>query len=323
MRCDIAALSDIGRRKKRNEDSYGLVLEGAEGVRLFQEGALLCVADGLGGHLAGDIASKLAVSIVKDISRETQPALEAYNEFTNKEDLGPLPLMRNAIVRANESIYRTNRDNNVLRNKPMGTTILAAVVEPKWVYVANVGDSRCYLIRAGEIIERTEDHSWVDEQVKQGLMSKEEAESDSRRNVVTRCVGTREEIETDTYRWNIVPDDILLLCSDGLINMVPDQDILAEIRKDGTAADMAQNLVQMANDNGGKDNTTVVIAKISPKAIRMFKLRVRSIWRSHAGMVLKVILLLLYGLLCLGIGYMLGGGNGVIETPLPPPDIPL
>ena len=318
MRFDIAALSDIGRRKKRNEDAYGLVLEGADGVNLFKEGALLCVADGLGGHLAGDIASKLAVSIVRDIVKEKPPSLEDYNEVTDKKDVGPLYLMRNAILRANESIFTTNRDNGLLKNRPMGTTILSAVVEPKWVYVANVGDSRCYHIRGGEVIDFTEDHSWVDEQVKQGLMSKEEAESDSRRNIVTRCVGTREDIEIDTYRWNIVAGDILLLCSDGLVNMVPDKDILAEIKKDGTAADIAQNLVQLANDNGGKDNITVIIARINPKPSRMFYLRLRSIYRSYAGKALKLILFILYGLICMGIGYLIGALNGK-DLPLPPP----
>lgn len=304
MRLDIAAQTDTGRRKSRNEDAYGIFREGMPGIRLFREGALLCVADGLGGHVAGDIASRLAVSIVKDMLKEKAPSMPKEGDDFDERDEGPLPLMRVTIEKANDSIFQTNKDLSV-QGRPMGTTVLSALVLPKKVYIANVGDSRCYHIRDGEIIARTEDHSWVDEQVKQGLMSKAEAELDRRKNIVTRCVGTHPDISIDTYRWHIVPGDYLLLCSDGLVNMVKDLDIVAEFRGSRTAAETAQRLVMLANDNGGKDNITVIVVNISPNFLRMVYLRTRGFLRRHGFSIGWAIFMLLYGLAAGAAGYFL------------------
>jgi len=303
MRLDIAAQTDIGRRKKVNEDSCGVYREDTPGLRLFREGALLCVADGLGGHAGGEIASKLAVSLLKDILKEDPPHSNNGNGG-DEHDEGPLPLLRAAIQRANESIFQTNKD--MVRDKrPMGTTLLTALIEPKKVYVGNVGDSRCYHIRDGEIVAHTEDHSWVDEQVKLGLMSKAEAESDRRKNIVTRCVGTHADTTVDTYRWNIAPGDMLLLCTDGLVNMVSDNEIKMEFRQHGTAAEIAQRLVRLANENGGKDNITVIVANISPSPIRLVCLRTRSFLRRHGFSIAWLFFLLLYGAACAAGGYLL------------------
>jgi protein phosphatase len=304
MRLDIAAQTDTGRRKNKNEDSYGVFREGTPGLTLFREGALLCVADGLGGHVGGEIASKLAVSLVKDLLHEQPPPLSAEEDVIDERDAGPLPLMRSAIEKANDSIFQTNKDM-ISKGRPMGTTLLMALVLPRKVYVANVGDSRCYHIRDGEIIARTEDHSWVDEQVKQGLMSKAEAEMDRRKNIVTRCVGTHPDVSVDTYRWHIVPGDILLLCTDGLVNMAKDIEILQELRKHGTAADIAQRLVALANENGGKDNITVIIANISPHFVRLVYLRVRSFLRQHGFSIGWAVFLLLYGAAAGAAGWFL------------------
>jgi protein phosphatase len=312
MRLDIAAQTDTGRRKSINEDACAVFHDDMEGLRLFSEGAMMCVADGLGGHGGGEIASKLAISMMRDILKmEVPPATEGV-EAVDERDAGPLPLIRSGIQRANESIYKTNQDL-VLQNmnaqsgktRPMGTTLLCAVVEPGWLYIGNVGDSRCYLIREGDIVKVTEDHSWVDEQVKLGLMSKAEAETDRRKNIVTRCVGTHQDITVDTYRWSIVPGDMLLLCTDGLVNMVPDRDIEKVFRKYGTAAEIAQRLVAMANENGGKDNITVVVANISPSMPRLLYLRLRAFLR-RGGLTAKgLLLLIVYGLLCAAGGYFL------------------
>ena len=158
MRLDIAARTDTGRRKKVNEDAYGVFREGTPGLRLFQEGALLSVADGLGGHGGGDIASKLAISIVKDMVREEAPPPGDLGSPVDERDEGPLPVIRSSIEKSNESIFRANQDNRRFE-KPMGTTLLAAVIAPKKVYIGNVGDSRCYHLREGEIVGVTEDHS--------------------------------------------------------------------------------------------------------------------------------------------------------------------
>lgn len=274
MRLDIAAQSDVGRRKDNNEDSYGVFLEDTQNLNLFAEGALLCVADGLGGHMGGEIASKLAVSIFKDIIKEEPPEPQSPDE----EPM--LPMMRRYVELANSSVFRTNEDLSTGK-KPMGTTLIAAVVFPRKVYITNVGDSRCYHLREGEIIGRTEDHSWVDEQVKMGLMSKAEAQMDFRKNVVTRSVGTRPEVSVDSYIWHIVPGDWLMLCSDGLINMVDDNAIAEEFKKGGSAAEITARLVDLANENGGKDNITVVLANISPSLFRLMFMRLRSFCRKQ------------------------------------------
>jgi PPM family protein phosphatase len=311
MRLDIAAQSDIGRRKTKNEDSFGVYREGMPDLRLFDEGAMLVVADGLGGHIGGEIASKLAVSLVKDVLKESPPE-QAEDEDLEREE-GPLPLLRTAFIRANESIFQTNKDM-VTNGRPMGTTVLAAVIEPKKVFVCNVGDSRCYHLRDGDIIARTEDHSWVDEQVKLGLMSKAEAETDRRKNIVTRCVGTHPEITADTYRWHIVPGDMLLLCSDGLVNMLSDAEIKDEFRRGGTAAEIAQRLVHLANENGGKDNITVIIANISPSIFRLVLLRSRSFLRLHGFTIAWILFILLYGAVCVTGGFFLHKYLSFIKT---------
>lgn len=304
MRLDIAALSDVGRRKKNNEDSYVVVREGVKDLRLFKEGALVCVADGLGGHTGGEIASKLAVRIVGEIIKE-KPMPGSQNGSTSDDsNEGPLPRIRASIERANESIFQTNRDL-VRTRRPMGTTVLTAVVSPRKVFIGNVGDSRCYHIRDSEILSQTEDHSWVDEQVKLGLMSKAEAETDRRKNIVTRCVGTHEEVTVDTYRWHIVPGDMLLFCTDGLVNMVSDDDIKKEFRRSGNSAEIAQRLVNLANENGGKDNITVVVVNVSPAPLRLIYMRVASFLRRRGIGLVWGIGIAAFGLLSFLSGYVL------------------
>ncbi len=302
MRLDIAAQTDIGRRKKSNEDFYGVFRENTPGLTLFREGALLCVADGLGGHTAGDIASKLAVSVVKDALKEPPPP-PGENPG---EDMGPLTVVEQFITLANENIYKTNQD--LIKNgRPMGTTLLAAVVTPEAVYVGNVGDSRCYHLRDGEMIAKTEDHSWVDEQVRLGMMSKAEAESDGRRNIVTRSVGTHPQVPVDKYRWHAAPGDKLLMCSDGLVNMVKDAEIRELFAQGGSAADIAHRLVERANDNGGKDNITVIVVTISPNPFRLAFMRARRFFRKSAHTLMWLFLLLVAAGAGFAAGYFVRG----------------
>lgn len=298
MRLDIAARSDIGRRKRENEDSFGVFRDDHPGLNLFRDGALLAVADGLGGHMGGEIASKLAVSILKDVLKEQPPPAA--------QDGGDGHLIETLcrfIQLANVSVFKTNQDLNP-SGKPMGTTLAACLVSPKKAYICNVGDSRVYHLRDGEIISRTEDHSWVDEQVRAGLMSKSEAEADVRKNVVTRSVGTRPDVEIDSYIWHIVPGDWLLVCSDGLVNMVKDPEILAEFKKSGSAAEIAARLVNMANENGGKDNITVITANIAPSPFRLIYFKLRAIKRKHGFKLLWFLVSLLLGLAGFFAGYI-------------------
>ncbi len=300
MRLDIAAQSDMGRRKKSQEDYYAVYREDAPDVQFFDEGALLCIADGLGGHIGGEIASKLAVStFCEHIKRIPPPEPEE-----GEDEPDPIPLMKEWIVRANKNVWQTNQDL-IKDGKPMGSTLLAVLIHPRKAYISNIGDSRCYHIRDGEILERTEDHSWVDEQVKMGLMSKAEAAIDARKNYVTRCIGTHEDVEGDGYKWHIVPGDWLLLCTDGLVNMVTDNEICDEFRKGGTAAEIAGRLVNLANENGGKDNITVVVANISPNPFRMVAMQLRAFWRKHGPNLLWFFVTLLFGALCFAAGFLL------------------
>lgn len=300
MRIDIAARTDIGRRKRNNEDFYGVFQKDTPNLQLFREGALLCVADGLGGHVGGEIASKLSVSVVKDCLKLPPPA--PGEDPT--QDQGLLPILRQAVLNANAAIFQTNVDL-VKTELPMGTTFLCAAVTPKRVYIANVGDSRCYLIRDGGIISKTEDHSWVDEQVKLGTMSKAQAEIDPRRNIVTRSIGTHEEVEVDPYLWHIVPGDTLLLCTDGLVNMLKDAEIAEEFKKNASPAEIADRLVDAANENGGKDNITVIVADVSPSTTRQLERRLRNFSRKRGAKMLWLVLGILYGGLCFAAGYFL------------------
>lgn len=307
MRMDIAAQTDVGLRKKNNEDYCGVFHEDTPGQQLFHEGALLCVADGLGGHVGGAIASKLAVSILKDVLEETVPP-SGEEHADQEEDRGKeiLDVLSAGIARANDNINQTNRDL-VKGSRPMGTTLLAVVVTPSNAYIANVGDSRCYQIRDGEIIEKTEDHSWVEEQVKLGVMSRTEAESDYRRHLVTRCIGTHPEVEPDTYVWPLVPGDKLLLCTDGLVNMAKDSEIRDEFQAGRTAAETAQRLIELANDNGGRDNTTVIVAHISPGPVQLAVLHGGAFLRRHGKTMLWALAALAFGAVCLGAGYWVRG----------------
>jgi protein phosphatase len=301
MRIDIAAQTDIGRRKKKNEDFFGVFREDTKDLKLFKSGALLCVADGLGGHTGGEIASKLAVSNVKDVLK--QPAPEATGEDS---DQGPIPLLRKFILSANETIFRTNQDL-IKSNRPMGTTLLTAIVSPRKAYIANVGDSRAYHLRDGEIVSRTEDHSWVDEQVKLGLMSRAEAEVDDRRHMVTRSIGTHPEVEVDSYVWHVVPGDMLLLCTDGLINMVKDQEIREVFTTLPGPAEITKRLVDMANDNGGRDNITVVVADIMPSVGTILQRRIVSFSKRRGAGIVYLATMLVFGALCFVLGHFFGG----------------
>ncbi len=302
MRIDIAAQTDIGRRKKKNEDYYGVFREGTPDLKLFKSGALLCVADGLGGHTGGEIASKLAVSHVKDVLKEPTPP-ESNGDDTEQ---GPIPLMRKYILSANETIFRTNEDV-IKSSRPMGTTLLTAIVSPRKVYIANVGDSRAYHLRDGEIVSRTEDHSWVDEQVKQGLMSRAEAQVDDRRHMVTRSIGTHAEVEVDAYVWHVVPGDMLLLCTDGLINMVKDQEIREVFSTLPGPAEITHRLVDMANDNGGRDNITVIVADIMPSVGTLIRRRIVSFSKRRGAGMVYLAIMLAFGALCFVLGHFFGG----------------
>ena len=303
MLIDLAGGSHIGRKKDKNEDSYGIFSEDMPEINLFKHGALLVVADGLGGHIGGDIASKLAVSMVRDVlKREAPPEDTAGSE---REDSYYVSALQEALTRANESIYRTNRDL-VKNGRPMGTTATVALIRPKTVYVINVGDSRAYLFRKGAIVAQTRDHSWVEEQVAQGFMTQAEAERDKRKNLLTRSIGTHPEIESDAYQWHIEAGDQLLLCSDGLVNMVQDNQIRDILAQPALAEDKVDKLIALANEQGGKDNITAVLAVINPGKRQLKQLKRQAWFEKNKATFKRAVTLAFFALACYSLGVLSG-----------------
>lgn len=300
MLIDAAALSHIGRKKAKNEDSFGIFDTTHPGLRLFQQGMLIAVADGLGGHVGGDIASKLAISMMKDVLKEGPVPEE--DRASEREDAFYLAAIEKAMLRANDSIFQTNKDL-VKGNLPMGTTLCTALLRPRLAYLGNVGDSRGYLFRNGAFAAKTEDHSWVDEQVKQGLMTQAAAEKDNRRNLVTRCIGTHETLEIDTYQWPLRPDDQVLICTDGLTNMLSDTDIAEILQRPLTVKEKVDVLVDAANKKGGKDNITLILAWIDPDPKVLRALRTKSWLRKRESKIRTTVLLTVFGLFCFLAGY--------------------
>jgi len=252
-----AGLSDVGRKRKSNEDSFAI----------SEDGTLLVVADGMGGHAAGEVASRLAVeSIERHISGSDprkEPTIPASFRSPSGGEAGlPAPARRvlNAIRLANQEIVRSVRKDSSMRG--MGTTVVIAHIHGKRAYIGSVGDSRAYLVRDGSLRQLTSDHTLVNEQVRAGALSTQEARRHPARNILTRAVGSQEEVEPDLIEEDLRPGDLLLLCSDGLTTMVEDGEILKTVlaNKDDPAAG-CRALVELANDRGGDDNVTVILAR--------------------------------------------------------------
>jgi serine/threonine protein phosphatase PrpC len=202
----------------------------------------------MGGHAAGEIASRLAVETL-------------YQQYYDEDDV-PLPpaiRLERAVTEANLNVYE--QAIKIDAQSGMGTTLVAAIVHEGRVLIANVGDSRAYLIRAGEAIQITHDHSWVAEQVKLGTITEEQAETHAYRNLVTRCLGHRPGMQVDIFEHRLRAEDTLLLCSDGLSNQVSASE-LAAVLSEQEPEQAVQALVDMANAQGGPDNITVVIAHV-------------------------------------------------------------
>lgn len=245
--------SNIGRVRQVNEDQSW--------VGQLNNGATLAiVADGMGGHQAGDVASQLAVDAFR--SMFTMSA-EKINLSLQEGKM----LIRQAIANANEAVYAMAAQNDRYHN--MGTTIVAALLKQDRAVIGHVGDSRAYKVSEGNITQLTVDHSLVNELVKSGQLSEEEAADHPRRNVLTRAVGTDPQVEIDVQMVEWSPDDVLLLCSDGLTNRISDQQILAAVTNEELEIDAkADHLIQLALDAGGDDNITVVLLQQSASTER-------------------------------------------------------
>ncbi len=259
MRLLCAGITDVGIARDHNEDNF----------YLSQSGEPLCVvADGMGGHQSGEVASGLAVDTIVDYYRETvlDPEDEefAVGKFhwpwkrKKPENVEERRLIQ-ALLCANKAIYDESQNNEQYRG--MGTTIVSAYFMPDGVYIAHIGDSRAYRLRDGALELLTEDHSLANEYVRMGILSPEDLQYFPYKNVVTRACGLAEEVEVDTTFEDTEDGDIYLLCSDGLTDCVSDEDIksiLCEIKDLDKAS---AELIDAANRGGGTDNITVILAK--------------------------------------------------------------
>ena len=214
--------------------------------------ALIAVADGMGGHKGGEVASELAVEAVLEVLTTSN----SKGSSTNQDRL--TGTLKEAVLFANNKIYNAAKDPNL---QGMGTTLTTIVIKDMQAFLAHVGDSRAYLVRQGEMCQLTNDHSWVEEQVRAGLMSPEAASEDTRRNILTRAVGTNPTVEVETSVVDLQQNDTLLVCSDGLHSLVNNDEIF-RIVDSFNAAKACSRLITAANDRGGNDNITVVISKI-------------------------------------------------------------
>ncbi len=245
----IGARGDTGRVRTNNEDRYCALLppNTLPGV-----GGVLAVADGVGGHQAGEVASQMAVDGVAAFLGRASTMVEVH-------DGDRLPLLYSVVTRINKQVFEAASRNQ--SGAGMGTTLSVAMIEGNTVWIGHVGDSRVYLYRDRRLSRLTPDHSWVGEEVARGAMTPQEAETHPRRNILTRAVGTSQEVEPATIRADLLPGDSLLLCSDGLYGMVAEDRIAAVLgaKPPDEAADV---LVDMANTAGGTDNVTVIVAQV-------------------------------------------------------------
>ena len=249
MNLKAAGLSHVGRQRQHNEDSY-LVADQAK---------LYLVADGMGGHAAGEIASRIAVDSISDFILHTKEDdgtwPHAYDEHFRKTTNKLMAAVRLANTRVLEAMRKDAR----LRG--MGTTVVACLGDDDFLAVAHVGDSRAYLIRDGQLSRLTNDHSWVFEQVQAGMLTEAEAEKHPLRNVITRALGGALSVNPDAAELDTKPGDVVLLCSDGLTGMVPEDEILRVVTQTEDLDQACQQLIDTANERGGVDNVTAILVK--------------------------------------------------------------
>src|SRR5215218_3523156 len=232
--------SDLGRQRQGNEDNY------------YVRAPLFVVADGMGGAQAGEVASELAV-------RQFEAGLP--------DGSAPGDALAELIRTANAEIHNQAREDPDLAG--MGTTVTAAYVDGDTVVVAHVGDSRCYLLRDGDLIRLTRDHSLVGELVARGKLTEAQAEAHPQRSVITRALGANAEVEVDVEIFPARDGDLFLLCSDGLTGMVHEPQLKPLLQQDGSLEQMGRSLIAAANEAGGRDNITVILFRLADSGARV------------------------------------------------------
>ncbi len=260
MEIQFFAATDVGRQRDHNEDNFLVDPK----LQLF------VVADGMGGHAAGEVASQITVH---ELSRGVRDEAAVIEQYGRAEDAAAarqaiLTVLENAIQRASAAVFRAAQEDPEKRG--MGTTASALLLAGDRGFIAHVGDSRIYLVRQGQVHQITEDHSLVNELVRRGKLKRHEIDSSpyaKYKNAVTRAVGANESVDADTLDFDVLPGDRFLLCSDGLHFYLRDGE-LGRLLDHGEVAEAPRRLVELANAGGGHDNITAVVVRIADEAAR-------------------------------------------------------
>ncbi len=244
-RVTVAAKTDLGRVRENNEDKFEYFVS-EDLTTLASRGQVFLVCDGMGGHAAGQIASELACKTFIDV-------------YLHHPSTEPNVAMVSGVQAANRFVVDVGRA--IPSRKGMGTTLSGLILIQDQAYAVQVGDSRIYRLRQGELLMLTHDHTWVDEAIRAGMIRPEEAETHPYKHVLTRAIGTEGDVKPDVEVFDLKIGDLFMLCSDGLVNHVSD-DTIAEIMRTKAPAEAAWTLVGQALLGGGSDNTTVMIVRI-------------------------------------------------------------
>jgi protein phosphatase len=253
MRVRFSGETHVGMKRKLNEDNFGLP----------DEERLAIVADGMGGHASGEVASQMAVETVSAYFKATQDGAEVTWPFKmDRGDRYEANRMTVAIKLANQRIHEAAQRSEEMHG--MGTTVVATHFLDNRVVVAHVGDSRVYRLRKGQLLQLTEDHSLLNDYIKMSRLREDEAFKFQQKNVIVRALGMKESVQVDLQLDTPQMDDVYLLCSDGLTSMVPDAQINEILNRENDLDRACERLISAANEQGGVDNITVVLARLEP-----------------------------------------------------------
>lgn len=245
VRVEIAVDTDVGRVRSENQDHY-CVFDPEDPEQIRSKGSFVVVADGMGGHTGGTVASHTAIDAM-------------YESFSTSQAESMHELVESAINSGNSAVRQKAQSNPQI--KDMGTTCVCLQIRGKHVLIAHLGDSRCYMFRGNTAEIVTRDHTYLNELVDIGLLTAEQAEGHPDKNIITRCVGMSATLDIDYNRREAQPGDIFAMCSDGLSNFVTTDEIFEEV-KASSAEDACKNLIELANSRGGDDNITVAVVKV-------------------------------------------------------------
>jgi len=251
-------VTDVGRVRTNNEDSFRIV----EPLNLF------ILSDGMGGEAHGEVASAMAVETVEKFCSNPEASKEdsgvTLHGAASDNWLPQTKILQNAVFQANFNIHRSAQEHPEQRG--MGATLTAGWLNGTKLSVAHVGDSRAYLLRTGSLQQLTNDHSLVAEQVRRGILTRQQAEESEMQSVLLRALGANPEVDVEVDEIDVMPRDVLLFCSDGLTRMVSEPEIAGKLQAEVDPATAAQTLVDLANERGGLDNVTVIVVRIQEES---------------------------------------------------------